>query len=43
MLSKIIGNNSKIFTISSVARIGLNDVLRELKNKVIEVKESKNI
>lgn len=43
MLSKIISNNSKIFTISSVARIGLNDVLRELKNKVIEVKESKNI
>lgn len=37
-LQKVIGKNHKIYTISSVARIGLTEVLRELKNKVIEVK-----
>lgn len=37
-LQKVIGKNNKIYTISSIARIGLTEVLRELKNKVIEVK-----
>lgn len=37
-LQKVIDKNHKIYTISSVARIGLTEVLRELKNKVIEVK-----
>lgn len=37
-LQKVIDKNHKIYTISSIARIGLTEVLRELKNKVIEVK-----
>ena len=39
-LQKVINKDTKIFVISSVARIGLTEVLRELKSEVIKVKEN---
>ena len=39
-LQKVINKDTKIFVISSVARIGLTEVLRELKSEVVKVKEN---
>lgn len=39
-LQKSIDKKAKIFVISSIARIGLTEVLRELKSEVIKVKEN---
>lgn len=37
-LQKVARKNSKIFVISSVARLGLTEILRELKNEIIKFK-----
>lgn len=41
-LKNFIDKDIKIFTISSVAKIGLNELLREIKKEVIKFKESEN-
>jgi len=42
LLEKVAEKSSKILTISSVAKIGLNQVLRELKERVIKFKKNLN-
>lgn len=41
-IRKVVNKDSKIFIISSIAKIGLSELLRELKNEVIKFKEQQN-